>query len=71
MRCPFFEEVVVAYCRAFPIKKMVPSDRLQTECTCTGNKYEECSLFQEVVSRIDRGNSGTEPKGTPESQGSM
>jgi len=71
MRCPFFEEVVVAYCRAFPIKKMVPSDRLQTECACTGNKYEECSLFQEVVARIDRGNSGPEPTPPPESQAAM
>ncbi len=51
-RCPFFEEVVVAFCRAYPVKKMVPSDRLQASCICTAQGFESCGLFQEVMARI-------------------
>ncbi len=51
-RCPFFEEVVVAFCRAYPVKKMVPSDRLQANCICTAQGFESCALFQEVMTRI-------------------
>ncbi len=55
MRCPFFEEVVVAFCRAYPIKKMVPSDRVQADSICTCERFEECSFFREVMARLDNG----------------
>ncbi len=58
MRCPFFEEVVVAFCRAYPVKKMVPSDRLQANCICTCERFDECSLFREVMARLDNGTGG-------------
>lgn len=53
MRCPFFEEVLVAYCRAYPIKKMIPSDRVQTDCICTREGFEDCPLFREVVAKLE------------------
>ncbi len=53
MRCPFFEEVLVAFCRAYPVKKMVPSDRLQADCACTCERFEDCSLFREVMDRLE------------------
>lgn len=53
MRCPFFEEVLVAFCRAYPVKKMVPSDRLQANCVCTHEGFEDCPLFREVMARIE------------------
>lgn len=53
MRCPFFEEVLVAFCRAYPVKKMVPSDRLQTNCVCTHEGFEDCPLFREVMARLE------------------
>ena len=56
MRCPFFEEVLVAYCRAYPVKKMVPSDRLHTNCVCTQEGFEGCPLFREVVARVHAAN---------------
>lgn len=64
MRCPFFEEVLVAFCRAYPVKKMVPSDRLQANCICTCEGFEECPLFREVMARIQGAATGatTEPK---------
>jgi len=52
MRCPFFEEVLVAFCRAYPVRKMVPSDRLQAHCICTCEGFETCGLFQEVMARM-------------------
>jgi len=52
MRCPFFEEVMVAYCRAYPVKKMVPSDRLQSNCVCTGQEFENCGLFREIMEKL-------------------
>ncbi len=63
MRCPFFEEVLVAFCRAYPVKKMVPSDRLQANCICTCEGFEECPLFRELMAKID----GVDPaRGTAE-----
>src|SRR5574341_1720042 len=57
MRCPFFEEVLVAFCRAFPVKKLVPSDRLQADCVCTREGFDDCPLFREVMARLE----GTKP----------
>jgi len=56
MRCPFFEEVLVAYCRAFPIKKLVPSDRLHADCVCTHEGYDDCPVFREVLARTHAAN---------------
>jgi hypothetical protein len=53
LRCPFFEEVLVAYCRACPIKKMIPSDRVQADCICTREGFEDCPLFREVVAKLE------------------
>jgi hypothetical protein len=53
MRCPFFEEILVAFCRAYPVKKMVPSDRLQANCICTCEGFEECPLFREIMAKIE------------------
>lgn len=61
MRCPFFEEMVVAYCRAFPIKKMIPSDRLQANCTCTRETFTDCALFKEVMARMEGAEAGPDP----------
>ncbi len=71
MRCPFFEEVVVAFCRAYPVKKMVPSDRLQAECICTCERFDECSLFREVMARLEdgTGNAGDTPSQAPSGPG--
>jgi len=56
MRCPFFEEVLVAFCRAYPVKKMVPSDRLQANCICTCEGFEDCPLFREVMAKVECAN---------------
>jgi hypothetical protein len=61
IRCPFFEEVLVAFCRAFPLKKMIPSGRLNANCVCTHEGFEDCALFREVMAKIE----GLKPAGEP------
>lgn len=58
MRCPFFEEILVAFCRAYPVKKMVPSDRLQADCICTCEGFEDCPLFREVMAKVEGAHAG-------------
>ena len=57
-RCPFFEEVLVAFCRAYPVKKMVPSDRIQANCICTCERFDDCPVFREVIAKLDSARSG-------------
>jgi hypothetical protein len=59
MRCPYFEEVLVAFCRAYPIKKMIPTDRIHGNCVCTCESFHDCSLFQEIMARIEGAQSGS------------
>jgi hypothetical protein len=61
IRCPFFEEVLVAFCRAFPVKKMIPSDRLNANCVCAHAGFEDCALFREVMAKVE----GLKPAGEP------
>jgi hypothetical protein len=68
VRCPFFEEVMVAFCRAYPVKKMVPSDRTQANCICTG-QYGECPLFREVIAKLEHARTATGDTGTPGGSG--
>ena len=67
-RCPFFEEVLVAFCRAYPVKKMVPSDRIQANCICTCERFDDCPVFREVIAKLDSARSGAHG-GTRETNG--
>ncbi len=64
MRCPFFEEVLVAFCRAYPVKKMVPSDRLQANCVCTNDGFGDCPLFREVMAKVEGARRAAENSGS-------
>ena len=46
MSCPFLREIVMAYCSAYPVKKMVPKDRMTEKCACTCDDFSACSLFR-------------------------
>jgi glycine cleavage system H protein len=45
MRCPHLEEVVVRYCKAFPIKKMIPQHHSDAQCACISDEYTRCSEY--------------------------
>ena len=47
MKCPFLEEVVVRYCQAYPIRKMIPCSA--EENTCVGDGHFACETFREMA----------------------
>lgn len=53
MSCPYLTEVTMVFCRAYPVKKLVPHDRLTTASRCEGT-YRSCPLFQEAMCRAGR-----------------
>ncbi|HEY3357787.1 MAG TPA: hypothetical protein VGQ83_31335 [Polyangia bacterium] len=52
MSCPYLKEIAMLYCGAFPIRKMLPKDRMTTACMCTGQDFQSCPFFEEVVKRV-------------------
>jgi len=52
MPCPFLREVFMAYCGAYPIRKLVPRDRVSGMSRCTCDDYRTCPLFAEVMGRL-------------------
>ncbi len=68
--CPFLREIVMAYCSAYPIRKLVPKDRMTEKCACTCDDFTACSLFRELMTRLREAQNGgagaTEPKEDPQ-----
>ncbi len=53
--CPFLGEEKVVFCRAFPLKKPIPFDRLYSpENFCLKGNYRRCPIYREVADK-DRG----------------
>ena len=53
MSCPYLTEVTMAFCRAFPVKKLVPSDRVVTTSPCDGECFGECPVYREATARLE------------------
>lgn len=51
MSCPYLTQVTVVFCRAVPVKKFVPTDRLTTASTCEGERFEACPTYRETLER--------------------
>ena len=53
MKCPFLEEILVAYCNACKVKKMVPKGdpALQNKCDA---HYQECAVYQEFMAHNEK-----------------
>jgi hypothetical protein len=51
MTCPYLKEVSVVFCRAYPVKKPVPIDRVTTASTCEGDAFKGCPLFRDALER--------------------
>lgn len=49
MKCPFLEEIMVAYCTACKVKKMLPKDNLALQNPCEVD-YNDCPIYQEFLS---------------------
>jgi len=50
MKCPFLEEVIVRYCKAYPVRKMIPSSG--EDSICLGEEHCACGTYREVA-RVD------------------
>ncbi|RKZ30767.1 hypothetical protein DRQ36_04350 [bacterium] len=47
MKCPFLEEVVVRYCKAYPVRKLIPCS--SEESVCLSDEHLNCDTYQEVA----------------------
>jgi hypothetical protein len=50
---------------------MVPSDRIQANCICTREGFEDCAMFREIMERMGAsgpspGETESKPTGEPE-----
>ena len=52
MPCPHLKEVVMLFCQAYPVKKMVPLDRLASADPCVGGDFQHCPAFQELSAQL-------------------
>jgi hypothetical protein len=48
MPCPYLKEVVMLYCDACPLRKMVPLDRLVSASPCLTEDFKGCVMFQQA-----------------------
>lgn len=53
MPCPYLEEVVMRYCKAYPIKKMIPASSSQLVSPCF-SQNASCPIYQDVVGKRSR-----------------
>jgi len=60
MACPHLKEVVMLYCEAYPLRKMLPLDRIVSAEPCLG-EFTGCPLFQEVKARLTATSSAAAP----------
>jgi hypothetical protein len=51
MTCPYLKEVTMVFCRAYPVKKLVPVDRVTTASTCSAEGFCDCPLYREALAR--------------------
>ncbi len=47
MACPYLEEVAMLFCRAYPVKKPLPRDRVAIASPCLGEGFARCPFYQE------------------------
>ena len=53
MKCPFFEEIIMAYCTACSKKKMIPKDQLMMQNPCEA-EYSSCPIFKVFLANQEK-----------------
>lgn len=53
--CPFLKEVVMLYCDACSVRKMLPLDHLVSTRPCLAETHDQCPLFQDALRRASFG----------------
>lgn len=55
MSCPYLKEVRMVFCRASPVKKLVPLSELVSGSSCeTDCAFQGCAAFQEARARVEQ-----------------
>ena len=54
MSCPYLKEVVMLFCSGYPVRKMVPLDRIVSASPCLTQDFERCPLYCELLARIEQ-----------------
>lgn len=54
MACPHLKEVVMLYCDAYPVKKMIPLDRLVSTEPCLAQGWRGCPLFHQAEAPLEK-----------------
>jgi hypothetical protein len=60
MACPHLKEVVMLFCDAYPVKKMLPLDRIATADPCLG-QFHCCPVFRDELARLQAAAAATAP----------
>lgn len=47
-QCPFLEIQLCGYCSLFPVKKMIPVEKMKESCMCLSENYINCGQFIEA-----------------------
>ena len=61
MSCPFLKEVVMLYCGACSMRKMLPLDRIATASPCLAEDFLQCPMYQDAAARRPPGASVSTP----------
>jgi hypothetical protein len=64
MSCPHLKEVVMLFCDAYPVKKMLPLDRIASAHPCLGRDFDRCPLYCELMARLANGCDECSPEAT-------
>jgi hypothetical protein len=55
MPCPYLTEVTMVFCRAVPVRKLVPQDRITSSAQCSDECFAECPAFREAQEAAGQG----------------
>jgi len=64
-QCPFLKEVVMMYCDACPMKKLLPRDHLVSASPCLADDFTRCPLFQDAMGRARPDTAPAAPEARP------
>jgi glycine cleavage system H lipoate-binding protein len=53
-QCPFLEVTTVTFCKAFPMRKMIPVDKnSQQKGMCNGSGFRKCMIYKDRGGRVE------------------
>jgi glycine cleavage system H protein len=57
-QCPFLEETTVTFCKAFPMRKMIPVDKSSSlKGVCNSAGFHKCMIYKDRETRTSHGES--------------